>query len=75
MDHRGVVDPEAVQAQLLGPHREVLHTGVRGDNDARTHQDLQGVRMEWNVLSMAISGAGPLRSRVISSPLKLDGRA
>ncbi|GGR51455.1 hypothetical protein GCM10010219_65790 [Streptomyces netropsis] len=65
MDHWGVVDPEAVQAQFLGPHGEVLHTGLRGDNDACTHQNLQGVRIESNLPSMAGPGAGTLRSRVI----------
>ncbi|EPH43565.1 hypothetical protein STRAU_3389 [Streptomyces aurantiacus JA 4570] len=27
-----------MQAQLLGPHSEIVHTGLRGDNDACTHQ-------------------------------------
>jgi hypothetical protein len=42
VDHRGVVEPEAVQAQLLGLYGEILHTGVCGDHDACTHQNLQG---------------------------------
>jgi hypothetical protein len=46
VDRRGVVDPEAVQAQLLGLYGEVLHAGVCGDYDACPHQNLQGVRIE-----------------------------
>ncbi|MER6950229.1 hypothetical protein ABT294_40050 [Nonomuraea sp. NPDC000554] len=33
-----------MQAQLLGLHGEILHTGVCGDHDACTHQNLQGAK-------------------------------
>src|SRR5690606_9905015 len=33
VDHRGVVDPEAAEAELLGPYGDFLHPRLSGDQD------------------------------------------
>jgi hypothetical protein len=37
VDHRGVVNPEATEAQLFGPYGEVFHAGACGYHNAGTH--------------------------------------